>query len=132
MRPRHFRIACTAILLTGLVRVGLVAQANPEAAKTKNPVAASPESLAAGKQQYTRHCQSCHGTKGEGGIGNDLVGPAPSLVDDKWDHGSSDGEIFEVIKNGIGPDFNMVEWRDELKDDEIWNVINYIRSLKQP
>jgi mono/diheme cytochrome c family protein len=56
---------------------------------------------------------------------------APSLVDDKWDHGSTDGEIFDSIKNGVAPDFNMVPWKDQLKDDDIWNVINYIRSIAQ-
>jgi hypothetical protein len=37
------------------------------------------------------------GPKGE-------VGPTPSdLIDASWDYGSSDGEIFLVIKNGISP-----------------------------
>jgi mono/diheme cytochrome c family protein len=48
-----------------------------------------------------------------------------------WDHGSTDGEIFDNIKNGVGPDFNMVPWKDQLKDNDIWNVINYIRSIAQ-
>jgi len=24
-----------------------------------------------------------------------------------WDHGSTDGAIFDNIKNGVAPDFNM-------------------------
>ena len=39
---------------------------NPEAAKVKNPVAASPESVAAGKRVYTRMCGRCHGAEGKG------------------------------------------------------------------
>ena len=105
------------------------AQANAAAVALKNPVPASAESVAAGKQTYQRRCASCHGSNGEGGLGNDLVGPAPNLVDAMWDHGSTDGEIFTNIKNGIGPDFMMVPWKDELKDEEIWNVVNYVRSL---
>ena len=34
---------------------------NPEAAKIKNPVAASADSTAAGKRVYTRMCSRCHG-----------------------------------------------------------------------
>ena len=108
-----------------------MAQANQDAAKVRNPVAATQESLAAGKQIYLRRCASCHGTTAEGGPGNDLIPAAPSLVDDQWDHGSSDGEIFDNIKNGVGPDFNMVPFKDTLKDDEIWNVVNYVRSIKK-
>ena len=107
----------------------LVFQGNPDAAKIKNPVTASAESIAAGKQTYTRNCASCHGANAEGGPGNDLIPPSPSLVDDKWDHGSSDGEIFDVIKNGIPPDLNMPPWKNKLKDEEIWNIVNYLRSI---
>src|SRR5215471_18838404 len=107
----------------------IAAQGNPDAAKVKNPVAATAASIAAGKQLYTRNCASCHGANGEGGPGNDLIPAAPNLVDEKWDHGSTDGEIFDVIKNGIAPDFNMTPFKNKLKDDDIWNVINYIRSL---
>jgi len=32
-------------------------------------------------------------------------------------------------KNGVAPDFNMVPFKDKLKDDDIWNVVNYLRSL---
>jgi mono/diheme cytochrome c family protein len=46
-----------------------------------------------------------------------------------WDHGSTDGAIFDNIKNGVAPDFNMTPWKDQLKDDEIWNVVNYLRSI---
>ena len=34
-----------------------------------------------------------------------------------------------MIKNGVPPDLNMVPFADQLKDAEIWNVVNYIRSL---
>jgi mono/diheme cytochrome c family protein len=107
----------------------LGAQGNPEAAKLKNPVAATAESIAAGQQAYRRNCASCHGINGEGGPGNDLIPAAPDLTDGAWDHGSTDGEIFDDIKNGVGPEFNMVPFKDKLKDDEIWNVVNYLRSI---
>jgi cytochrome c oxidase cbb3-type subunit 3 len=94
-------------------------------------VAATPESIAAGQQLYARNCASCHGRNGQGGPGNDLIPAAPSLLGDGWAHGSTDGEIFTNIKAGVAPDFNMVPFKDRLKDDEIWNLVNYIRSIKK-
>ena len=91
-------------------------------------MAATPESIDAGKKAYAK-CASCHGINGQGGPGNDLIPAAPSLVDDQWDHGSTDGKIFNNIKNGIGPDFNMIPFKDQLKDEEIWNLVNYLRSI---
>ena len=117
--------------LLALVWVGdvvIVAQSNAAAAVT-NPVAATPASVAAGEQTYRKSCAPCHGIKAEGGSGNDLIPASPDLTDDTWDHGSSDGAIFDNIKNGVAPDFNMTPWKDQLKDEEIWNVVNYLRSI---
>ena len=98
-------------------------------AQTTNPVPSTPESIAAGQQLYMRNCASCHGRTGDGGPGNDLIPAAPSLIDDQWDHGASDKAVFDNIKNGVAPDFNMVPFKDKLKDDEVWHIVNYIRSI---
>jgi copper transport protein len=127
--PLSFRIMLASLVLASAGRIAIVAQGNPEAAKVKNPIAASPESLTAGQQSYRRLCAPCHGISAEGGPGNDLIPAAPDLTDETWDHGSTDGEIFDNIKNGVAPDFNMVPWKDKLKDDEIWHVVNYLRSI---
>ena len=128
MHSRLFPTIIAALSLVCAARIVTAAQGDPEAAKVKNPVAATPESIAAGKTVYTK-CAPCHGINGEGGPGNDLIPAAPSLVDDMWDHGSTDGEIFNNIKNGVPPDFNMVPFKDQLKDEEIWSVVNYLRSI---
>ncbi len=128
---RHFHITVVffALLCAGAIAVS--AQVNADAAKLRNPVSATAESVAAGKETYRRNCASCHGANGQGGPGNDLIPAAPGLLGDSWDHGSTDGEIFSNIRNGIAPDFNMVPFKDKLKDDDIWNVVNYIRSIKK-
>ena len=119
-------VACS---LASPIAVVTIAQGNPEAARVKNPVASTTESLSDGKRTYQRYCASCHGSNAEGGPGNDLIPAAPDLTDNKWDHGSTDGEIFDAIKNGVPPDFNMTPWSDQLKDPDIWNVVNYMRSI---
>ena len=116
-------------MLAVLGRIVVVAQGNPEAAKVKNPEAATPESVTAGKQNFQKLCSPCHGITAEGGPGNDLIPAAPNLTDDQWDHGSTDGEVFDNIKNGVQPDLNMIPWKDQLKDPDIWNVVNYLRSI---
>ena len=123
------RTLFAGVVVAGLAGVCLMAQGNPEAAKVKNPVPVTPESLTAGKQTYTRYCANCHGTNAEGGPGNDLIPPAPDLTGKEWRHGSSDGEIFNTIKVGVPPEMNMAAWGEQLKDPEIWNVVNYLRSM---
>jgi mono/diheme cytochrome c family protein len=99
---------------------------NPEAAKVKNPVAASPESASAGKRVYTRMCGRCHGAEGKGD-GTAATAPVPDLTDAQWDYGSSDGEIFSVIHDGVSVD--MDGYAARLSDTDIWNVVNYVRSV---
>jgi mono/diheme cytochrome c family protein len=111
------------------IAVVTIAQGNPDAARVKNPVAATAESLGDGKRLYQRYCASCHGSNAEGGPGNDLIPAAPDLTDREWTHGSTDGEIFSAIKNGVPPELNMIPFGDQIKDTEIWHVVNYIRSL---
>jgi cytochrome c oxidase cbb3-type subunit 3 len=120
-----FAVAVSA-WLTGAAHA---AQGNAEAAKIKNPVAADPDSIAAGKALYAKNCAPCHGVNGTGGSGNDLIGPAPDLTDAEWQHGGTDGEIFTNIKDGIPPDLSMGPWGDRLKDTDIWNVVNFLKSI---
>jgi mono/diheme cytochrome c family protein len=107
---------------------------DPDPTTLRNPVPSSPESVAAGAQSYAKLCALCHGATGNGdgklAAATAAYGARPSnLTDDVWDHGSTDGEIFVVIRDGIGPDFNMPGFKGRLQDGEIWNVVNYVRSL---
>jgi mono/diheme cytochrome c family protein len=126
---RLLRVCFAGCAIAPAIAVAPAAQGNPEAARLKNPVAATTESLAEGKRLYQRHCASCHGSNGEGGPGNDLIPAAPDLTDKEWKHGSTDGEIFSAIKNGVPPELNMVPFGDQISDTEIWTIVNYIRSI---
>src|SRR5215471_9267934 len=107
------------------------AHTHAEAAAIKNPVKATPESIAAGKKLYDTQCASCHGEtgKGDGKMAASITGDKPSdLSDASWKHGSSDGEIFTLIKDG-SKGTGMRGYATKLKDDDIWNVVNYLRTL---
>jgi mono/diheme cytochrome c family protein len=124
------------VLLVAVVTVAPTAQegrgGNPEAAKVKNPVATSPESIAAGEAVYMKRCRGCHSRDLLGGPPKEAGGHESSnLVDATWDHGSTDGEIFHVIMNGIEPELVMEPWDDRLSPTDTWNVVNFIRSKEQ-
>ena len=108
--------------------------AHPDAQELANPTESNPESLAAGAAAYERLCSTCHGPTGRGdgrlAAGTAAYSAHPSnLADDTWQHGSTDGEIFTVIHDGIGPDFAMDSFDGPLSAEEIWNVVNYVKSL---
>ena len=103
---------------------------NPEAKKIKNPVKATPDSIAAGEKLYQKNCNFCHGTEGKGDGKLIPKDTHPSdLTDAKWDRGSTDGEIFTTIQDGTAPDFQMKGQKGKMSDADIWNLVNYVRSL---
>lgn len=95
-----------------------------------NPVAANTESIAAGKKVFDKYCKFCHGAdaKGDGPLAPQGTHP-PDLTDAAWEHGSTDGEIYLSIRNGIAPKMDMKAFKSRLTDNEIWSVVNYVRSL---
>jgi mono/diheme cytochrome c family protein len=124
-------VACAASLLVAQQSVTAPRRGgNPEAAKIKNPVAATPESVAAGKRAYGQLCANCHGPTGKGDGSVAGTDPPSDLTAGVWDFGSSDGEIFTVIHDGL-PGKDMGGYAERLKETDIWNVVNFIRTLAQ-
>jgi mono/diheme cytochrome c family protein len=117
-----------SIIIAGLLQASTAPRkgGNPEAAKITNPVAASAESTAAGKRVYTRMCGRCHGPEGKGD-GTAATSSVPDITDAQWDYGGSDGEIFAVIHDGVSAD--MDGYAARLSDTDIWNVVNFVRSV---
>ncbi len=133
--------ACVALLVVTLCFFAL-AQENsapapqgsstipPAAVQMANPVKATPESLAQGKKYYGYDCAMCHGETGDG-KGEVAVSEKMSLknwTDPSSLKGKTDGELFYIIKNGKG---QMPPEGDRVKANELWNMVNYIRSLSK-
>lgn len=103
----------------------------PEAAKgKKNPVAKSAESVAAGKVLWGTHCKSCHGAKGLGdGSKAAQLETDPGNFTTAAFQAQTDGAIF--YKTSEGRD-DMPSFKKKISDPEdIWNLVNYIRTLKK-
>jgi mono/diheme cytochrome c family protein len=80
----------------------------------------------------------CHGNLAQGaikaGIAISIIEEQkgkqpPDLTDDAADHGSTDGDVFTVIKRGV-PSTMMPGFTGQLTDDDVWHIVNYIRSLQ--
>ena len=126
--------ALFAVFLTTAAVVGGVGAIKPVEglALQDNPVPRTEESVVAGRIIYARFCRSCHGIEGKGdgrGAPPDVV--VANLVDDQWDNGDTDAEIFETIREGVPPDLYMEPWEGRISDEDIWNVVNYLRDLAE-
>ena len=95
----------------------------------RNPVPHSAESVARGKVLFDRHCAVCHGP---GGRGDGMaVASLPTRPDDLSTLPPPpifpDGVIVYRIANGANA---MPAWKAELGRNDIWDLLNFIRSLK--
>jgi mono/diheme cytochrome c family protein len=130
-------IAASAGAFVLALTVTLSAQHKPDAhrhataAKLTNPVPASAQSIAAGRKLYDRHCSECHGNtgKGDGMAGEGLDEKPSDLTDAEWEHGNTDGELFVVVRDGAGPKSEMKGFAKKLAEKEIWDVVNFVRTL---
>ena len=124
-------VLAVAMLIAAFTANAQTRGAAAPAAKTlKNPVASTPASITAGAAAYKKYCAFCHGVTGKGDGPLAPKGSHPAdLTDAKWDHGSTDGDIFNLIQNGVGGDSKMVAFKGKIPDPDMWNVVNFVRSL---
>ena len=104
---------------------------NPDARNMTNPVAPTAASVAAGAATFKKFCAFCHGTaaKGDGSLTPKGMTMPADLTDAEWVRGSTDGEIFMVITEGAGPKFEMKGVKGKIADREVWQIVNFLRSL---
>ena len=107
------------------------------------PAAAFAGDAAAGKEKYAMFCETCHGPSGKGdGPGGAALQPPPrdfSAGDFKFDANGNgkageDEDLKLVITNGAtayGGSPLMTPWGGALTEQDIDNLVAYVRSLKQ-
>ncbi|MFN2349748.1 MAG: cytochrome c [Thioalkalivibrio sp.] len=100
--------------------------APPDAVAMASPVNPDRDSTRRGQRAYMAFCISCHGAdaRGNGPAANGLGTPPADLVAHLAHH--TDGDYAWKIRTGNGP---MPAFEDVLSEGEIWDVVNYLRTL---
>jgi mono/diheme cytochrome c family protein len=103
----------------------------PAAAAAKNPVKPTADSQAKAKKLYSLDCAMCHNDNGNGksDLAKDMQLKLSDWTDPKTLGAKSDKELFDMIRTG--KDKMPAEAEGRAKNDEIWNLIIYIRSLSK-
>jgi mono/diheme cytochrome c family protein len=102
------------------------------AAHVPPPPAVTPQRIEAGAGAYGMACAFCHGADGRHptAVGQNMYPRAVSLASPAV-QALSDRELFAVIHDGLRltgmPGFGRIE-----SDDDIWNLVFYIRTLATP
>jgi mono/diheme cytochrome c family protein len=114
------------------------ASPNPAGSATLAPVPAEyagltnplgPEAAGAGAEVFRTNCEMCHGPQGHGdGPAGQALDPRPqNLAEIQANAG--DDFLFWRIHDGK-PGTSMVAWRGILTDQQIWQAVAFIRTLK--
>jgi mono/diheme cytochrome c family protein len=101
-----------------------------ESDPTKNPLEASREALASGKQAYSFYCVQCHGPNGDGrGTVGQSFAPLPTDLKSDYVLEQTDGQIFERIGKGYKR-HPPLAYTVSIKDR--WAVVLFMRAMAQP
>src|SRR5437016_8819988 len=124
--PRRWRLR---FLFGCAVAVGCAAATVALRAQDKNPFAGNAKDAKLGESQFRANCAFCHGLGAKGG------GRGPDLTRAQKKHGNADGDLFRTINQGVPgtamPPNGATQQGVGMTDDEIWQVITYIRSVQK-
>jgi len=97
-------------------------------AQDKNPFTGDAMAAKLGESQFRANCAFCHGLGARGG------GRGPDLTRVQKRHGNSDADIFRTINEGVPgtamPPNGATQQGVGMTEQEIWQVISYIRSVQ--
>jgi mono/diheme cytochrome c family protein len=112
-------------------------KAPPEYLARTNPLAIEAEALAAGQGLYAGKskslpCAMCHGAKGDGKgeLASQYSPPPRNFACKETVNGIPDGQLFWIVRYG-SPGTAMPPSRN-LTDQQIWQLVAYLRKLAQP
>ena len=123
--PRRWRLR---FLFGCAVAVACAAAAVALRAQDKNPFAGDAKAAKLGESQFRANCAFCHGLGARGG------GRGPDLSRAQKRHGNSDADLFRTINEGVPgtamPPNGATQQGVGMTEEEIWQVISYIRSVQ--
>lgn len=111
-------IICVTLPLRGQV------SPTPAQEPTSRPLTAAAATVTQGAVLFRQECVFCHGVGARGGM------RGPDLTTGAWSHGGSDEALVATITDGV-PGTAMPA-HAHLEDEEINQIIAYLRTLQQP
>jgi mono/diheme cytochrome c family protein len=87
---------------------------------------AGADGTARGKALYARHCAGCHGPQGRGD-GYRILGADQADLLSATSRQEADASLLNTIHEGNG---TMPAWGGRLSDDQVHDVVAYIRALQ--
>src|SRR5882672_7510907 len=123
LRSAMRALSRVALLITVLGRLTVAF-----AADERNPYANDPKAAKSGEYEFRINCALCHGLGAHGG------GRGPDLTRVRKKHAHSDAELFQVINSGIPGTVMPANGTNGqgvgMTEEEIWQIVAYIRSLE--
>lgn len=87
------------------------------------------EAVAAGAEVFAANCESCHGPEGHGdGIAGQSLDPKPKNLSELQAIVGDDYLFWRIYEGKPGT--SMVAWNGILTDEQIWQAVSFIRTLK--
>ena len=101
------------------------------AARQPNPLGASADSIALGRQHFGTFCAPCHGAEGKGGVTGPVATkfiPPPDLTNRDLQKQRTDGywHSYIVVGGAVMPAYG-----EALSSHEAWHIVNFLRSIAQ-
>jgi mono/diheme cytochrome c family protein len=129
------KLLFVVFVLAGFLLVacaGKEVPATPESIPAEYAGKTNPQSVdaaTAGADIFKTYCEACHGVQGHGdgpaGVG---LNPKPKNLPDLAATVGDDYLFWRIAKGKPGT--SMVGWQGTLDDEEIWQVVTFIHTLK--
>jgi len=99
----------------------------PEYAGLTNPLGA--EAAGEGAQVFKSNCEMCHGLQGHGdGPAGQSLDPKPRNLAELQTKAGDDFLVWRISEGKPGT--SMVAWKGILTEEQIWQAVSFIRTLK--
>jgi mono/diheme cytochrome c family protein len=107
--------------------VGTLAPMPAEYAGKTNPLGA--DAVAVGAEVFKTNCEACHGPQGHGdGPASAALDPRPKNLAELQKTAADDYFFWRINTGKEGT--AMVAWKGVLTDEQVWQVVSFIRTLK--